>query len=203
MDASRHAPRFQRLVIGFALYFGAVAVGLGSAWWVLKKAPWMNNLVQVGAWKSNLTAGSRDADIYTRASVALNALLALDRGETMYFVATEDDTGKPLRSRCNYRIVGTPPKARWWSITAYADDMYLFDAPMGHHSLNGSTVRLDANGQFALTAGNQEQAGTHWLATHGDGGLILTLRLYNPQPELQDAPDSLLAPSITLLGACT
>jgi hypothetical protein len=194
--------RLKQFAIGLLLLAGAVAAGLGSAWWVLKKAPWMNHLVQVGAWRSNLTAGSPDADIYTRASVALNALLALDRSETMYFIATQDDSGQPLRSRCNYRVVGAPPKARWWSITAYADDMFLFDTPAGHHSLNGTTAQLDGNGNFALTVGDQNQPGTHWLATSGDGGLLLTLRLYNPDPQLQTEPASLRVPSITPLGTC-
>lgn len=194
--------RLKQIAIALLLLGGAVAAGLGSAWWVLKKAPWMNHLVQVGAWRSNLTAGSPDADIYTRASVALNALLALDRSETMYFVATQDDSGQPLRSGCNYRVEGTPPRARWWSITAYADDMFLFDTPAGHHSLNGTTAQLDGNGYFALTVGNQEQRGTHWLATNADRGLLLTLRLYNPDPQLQTEPASLRVPSITALGTC-
>jgi len=201
---SRQRPigRGKRIAIGLALYCSAVAVGLGSAWWILKKAPWMNSTVEVGAWKTNLLAGSQDADIYTRAAVAVNALLALDRSETMYFIANKDDSGAPLRSRCTYRVQGVVPKARWWSITAYADDMFLFDAPMGHYSLNGSTARLDQNGQFSLTTGPTEQPATHWLPTPGDRGLVLTLRLYNPEQALQAAPGSLVAPRITPVGAC-
>ncbi len=141
--------------------------------------------------------------MYTRASIALNALLALGRDETMYFVAAQDDAGRPLRSNCSYRVEGLPPKARWWSVTAYADDMYLFDAPNKHYSLNGTTAQLDANGRFALTTGGQEQPGVHWLPTPGHRGMVLTLRLYNPEPDLQAAPASLPPPTITALGACT
>jgi hypothetical protein len=200
-QAHRTSPGRQ-WAIGIALYLGAVVLGLGSAWWAIKYAPWNHSVVQVGAWKTNLQAGNQNADIYTRASVALNALLALDRSETMYFIATEDDTGRPLRSRCNYRVEGAAPNARWWSITAYADDMFLFDIAAGHHSLNGSTARLDARNHFAMTVGSQEQPGTHWLAANGDRGVVLTLRLYNPLPGLQAAPGSLLAPTITALGVC-
>lgn len=202
MTRARRISTAKRIGVALALYLGAVAVGLGSAWWVLKYAPWMNNYVQSGAWKTNLHAGSQDASIYSRASVALNALLALDRSETMYFVATQDDAGKPLRSRCTYRIEGVPPKARWWSITAYADDMFLFDIAAGQHSLNGSTAQLDAKGRFAMRTGPAAQPGTHWLATPGERGLVLTLRLYNPEPELQAAPTSLAPPSINVVGAC-
>lgn len=200
---SRAPARLRRFAIGALLYLGAVAVGLGSAWWVLKKAPWLNKSLQVGAWKTNLLAGSSDADLYTRASIALNALLALGRDETMYFVATTDDAGKTLRSTCSYRISGVPPQARWWSITAYADDMFLFDAPNGHYSLNGTTAQLDAQGRYALVLSPQAPAsGEYWLPMLGDRGAVLTLRLYNPAPALQASPAGLQAPRIERLGEC-
>ncbi len=195
--------RWRRFGIACVLYACSVAAGLGSAWWVLKKASWMMQTVQVGAWKGNLLAGSPDADLYTRAAVALNSLLALGREETMYFIAAHDDAGNPLRSQCSYRVEGVPPKARWWSVTAYADDMFLFDAPNKQYSLNGTTARLDTHGRFAFTTGPQEQAGTHWLPTPGKRGLVLTLRLYNPEPDLQAAPASLAPPTITAFGGCT
>ena len=203
MQRKHASSRWHQVGIGLALYGCAVVVGLGSAWWVLKKAPWMVQTVQVGAWRGNLLAGSPDADIYTRAAIAVNALLALGRDETMYFIAAHDDAGNPLRSSCSYRVEGVPPRARWWSVTAYADDMFLFDAPNQHYSLNGTTARLDANGRFALTTGGQEQPGTHWLPTPGNRGLILTLRLYNPEPDLQAAPASLTPPTIKAIGGCT
>jgi hypothetical protein len=189
-------------LVGGALYLSALAIGIGSALWVLKKAAWLNPSVKVGAWSSNLQAGSVDADMYTRATVAVNALLALGRSETMYFVATQDDAGHPLRSQCNYRISGVPPKARWWSITAYADDMFLFDAPNGHYSLNGDIATLNSEGVFSFTTGPQEQSGNYWLPTPGKRGMLLTLRLYNPDPALQAAPQSLVPPKIQAVGDC-
>lgn len=203
MSAQSHwNARARRIAIGALLYLSAVLFGLGSAWWVLKKAPWLNPSVEVGAWSTNLQAGSQDAGMYTRATIAVNALLALGREETMYFIATRDDAGHALRSQCSYRITGVPPQARWWSITAYADDMFLFDAPNGHYSLNGSTAKLDAAGAFALTTGPTEQPGIFWLPTPGKRAMILTLRLYNPAPGLQAAPQSLVAPAVQIIGEC-
>jgi hypothetical protein len=192
----------KKLGIGIALYLGAVALGLGSTWWVLKKAPWMQSHIRVGAWKGNLLAGSPDADMYTRASVALNALLALGRDETMYFLATTDDQGRPLRSHCSYTVEGTAPLARGWSITAYADDMFLFDAPNQKYSVNGDTIALDTNRRFSFRTGPVQTQGLAWLPTPGQRGLVLTLRLYNPEPALQAAPATLRAPTITLMGGC-
>ncbi|MGQ0710736.1 MAG: DUF1214 domain-containing protein [Rhodoferax sp.] len=200
----RLGARARRLLVATALYLGAVAAGLGSAWWLLKHAPWMSHSVQVGAWKTNLRAGSEDADLYTRAWVAVNAVLALGRDETMYFVATQDEQGRPLRAQCRYRIDGTAPAARWWSITAYADDMFLMDVPNKRYSLNGSTAALDAQGRFAIELGPQPPAtGLYWLPTDGKPhGVVLTLRLYNPAPNLQAAPADLAPPAITALEAC-
>jgi len=194
---------WRRRATALALYLLAVACGLGSAWWVLRKAPWSAHVIQVGPWQGSTLTGSTEADMYTRARVAIEGLLALGRDETMYYVARTDSSGQPLRSRCSYRVQGPPPKARWWSITAYADDYFLFDAPNRQYSLNGTTARLDARGWFELQTGQQPDASVHWLPTPGDRGLVLTLRLYHPEPDLQAAPSRLVAPTIALVGACS
>ena len=194
--------RWKRGATAAGIVLAALLLGLGSAWWVLKKATWMNRAVSVGAWSTSLEAGSARANLYTRAVVAMNGLLALGSQETMYFVARADDTGLPLRASCSYRISGVAPAARWWSITAYADDMFLFDAPNQHYSLNATTAALDAQGRFMLATGQQETPGLFWLPTLGDRGLVLTLRLYNPDITVQKAPASLQVPSITPLGNC-
>lgn len=203
MSKKSSPSRARRIAVAVVLYFSAVVIGLGSAWWVMKKAPWLNKTLQVGAWKTNLRAGSADADLYTRASIAVNALLALGRDETMYFVASTDDDGRALRSTCSYRISGTPPKARWWSITAYADDMFLFDAPNTHYSLNGSTAQLDAKGEFLFVLSPSAPKGSEfWVPMVGKSGTVLTLRLYNPNPELQANPSSLVPVRIERQGDC-
>jgi len=193
------------LTVGIAL--GGIALGIGSAWWVLK-SPWSAPSVQSGAWQTSTVAGSANADMYTRSRIAVGALLALSREETLYYVADRDDAGQPLRSACSYRIEGTPPPARWWSITAYADDFFLFANDAHRYSLNGGAARLDAQGRFALLSGPQDPnppaaaTPTHWLPTPGDRGLIFTLRLYNPDAALAAAPATLAPPSIRRVGAC-
>jgi hypothetical protein len=187
------------------LYLAAVLVGLGSAWAVLRSPGGPGEAA--GPWRVSLLAGSADADLYTRARVALGGLLALNRDETMYYLAHTDSAGQPLRSRCRYRVTGTPPGARWWSITAYSDDFFLFDHPERRYSVNGATVRLDTQGRFSFVSGPTAPAPTRaegpvWLPTPGDRGLYLTLRLYNPSPQLQAAPTSLAPPVIERLGSC-
>ena len=103
---------------------------------------------------------------------------------------------------------GVPPSARWWSVTAYADDYFLFDAPGGRYSVNGETVALDTQGRFAFVTGPVRPAqgrvdgSATWLPTPGDRGLLFTLRVYNPGAPLQANPASLEPPRIERLGDC-
>jgi hypothetical protein len=202
-------------------WLAAIALGLGSAWAALRGVS--NFGAATGPWRVSTLAGSAEADLYTRARVALGGLLALNREETMYYVASTDTAGRPLRSRCSYLVSGLPPPARWWSVTAYAEDFFLFPNESGRYSINGSTARLDAQGRFALVSAPVDPSATlaaltparanptvagaalaspPWLPTPGDRGLIFTLRVYNPDPALVAAPGTLPAPTIERLGDC-
>ncbi|MFZ9668002.1 MAG: DUF1214 domain-containing protein [Steroidobacteraceae bacterium] len=198
---SRSGP--QRLALLAALYALAIVIGVGSAWLWLTRVGLSG--VDAGAWRVNLLAGSRDADAYTRARIALGAVLALDRSETLYYTTDHDDSGAPLRADCRYRIEGTPPPARWWSLTAYADDHFLFANDAKRYSVNGETVRLDAAGNFSATIGPPTEnslSDTAWIPTAGRGGMRLTLRLYGAAEAVQRAPESLATPTIRLAGGC-
>lgn len=173
----------------------AIAVGLGSAGWSVKHTPASANNVQVGVWHIKMLTGSSNADDLTRARVAIGGLLALDRSESMYFVAHNDSQLRPLRSHCTYKVSDTAPAARWWSITAYADDHFLFDAPDKKFSFT-------SNGDFSFITGPHEITGRGWLPTPGDRGLELILRLYQPDATLQTSPALLRAPDIEQMGAC-
>jgi hypothetical protein len=201
--ASRRGRPQGRIVWRLLWLLAAVALGLGSAWGMLRSVSGYG--ASAGPWRASTLAGSPDADLYTRARVALGGLLALNREETMYFVAATDSAGAPLRSRCSYRVSGVPPQARWWSVTAYADDLFLFPNPQRRYSVNGASAPLDAQGRFALLSGPTSPVGAQtlpWLPTPGDRGLMFTLRVYNPDPALAAAPGTLQAPRIELLGDC-
>jgi hypothetical protein len=179
----------------------AVSVGVLSAWWVLRSSSAFG--AAAGPWRVSVLAGSADADLYTRARVALGGLLALNREETMYYVAETDSDGRPLRSRCTYRVSGLPPTARWWSVTAYAEDIFLFPNAQRRYSINGATATLDAQGRFAFVSAPSQPAQPElWLPTPGDRGLLFTLRVYNPAPALAASPASLVPPRIERQGAC-
>lgn len=203
MDAAARAPRpARRWPLWLGLAVAGVLLGLASAWWAVTRAAQLGDAA--GPWRVSLLAGSAQADALTRARVARGGLLALNREETMYFVASTDSAGAPLRSRCSYRVSGAPPEARWWSLTAYADDFFLFADDQHRYSVSSANAALDAQGRFALRTGPQPPAGATepWLPTPGDRGLVLTLRVYNPSAALQAQPQSLQPPRIERQGAC-
>jgi hypothetical protein len=193
----------RRVVVAWVATVTAGALlGIGSAWlWLTRTDP---AGTRIGPWLVNLEAGSSNASMYTRARIALKALLALDRRETLYYVADRDDAGRPLRSNCRYLISGSIPAARWWSVTAYADDIFLFPDTEQRYSVSGENPTLKAVGRFSAVTGPEtpDSGALAWIPTPGDRGLILTLRLYNPGPALQTDPGALSAPRIERQGDC-
>jgi hypothetical protein len=192
-----------RLAAWYAL---ALIAGIASAWlWLTRVGP---SGVDAGVWRVNLLAGSPNADAYTRARVALGALLALDRRETLYYIARTDERGEPLRANCRYRLNGPVPAARWWSVTAYDQDFFLFENAARRYSVNVDTAPRDAAGHMVFDVGPEDVSPETTteappdLPTRGEGTLLLTLRLYNPALSLQRDPAALAAPRITIAGIC-
>ncbi|MGB0921902.1 MAG: DUF1214 domain-containing protein [Alphaproteobacteria bacterium] len=156
--------------------------------------------IQNGPWSTDLTTGGADASMYTRARVALGGLLALSKEETIYFTAYEDNEGLTLSDGCDYTVIGRDPATRWWSITAYASDNYLPQNDDNQLSMAQSTVRRDASGQFAIKVSAAPQA-ENWISSRNAGNYSLTLRLYNPAPQVYEAPATTPLPKI-IRGHC-
>lgn len=189
----------RKLILTALLGLAGMATGAAGAFIWLKQ-PSADGSVSVGAWRANLDAGSQAAGMFTRARIALNGLLALNRSETIYFVATQDDNGQALNGICRYTVSGMPPAARWWSVTLYGDDLFLTANSANRFSFNQSNVARDVNGGFQIAVASSQQAG-NWLPAPPARNFILVLRLYNPDPTLAQNPAGLAAPRITR-GPC-
>jgi len=189
----------RKLATALAVLLAACGLAAGSAWWVLLHSGPQG--VAVGAWRMNTLAGSANADLYTRARVALTGLFALNANETIYFEASRDDAGHPLRAACRYTLTGRGLTARWWSITAYADDFFLIPNAAQRFSYNMGNLAFAPDGSFILTTAPDAQPG-NWLPTGRQGGLHLLLRLYNAAPAVLAQPQATPLPSITPAGDC-
>lgn len=184
----------RRLAFATLAVAAGLALGIASAVWAAR-TPILGDMVGVGAWRADLSAGSRDAGLYTRARVALIGLLALDRSETIYFVADSDDEGRKLDGACRYAVEGQAPSARWWSLTAYGADYFLIENPGRKFSVNARSALADSAGRFRIRISTEPQPDPY-IAAPSAGRFVLNLRLYNPSPELAQNPSSLIAPTI-------
>lgn len=173
----------------------AVVLGLGSAYVAVKSATPAGSVVKNGPWSANLAAGGTNADNYTRTAVAIAGLLALNKVETIYYGTTEDSAGEPFDPKCGYRIEGRDPDARWWSITAYANDHFLIDNPQKRYSVSKTSAVRAADGSFVIRVSTAQQD-QNWIAASPDG-FQLTLRLYNPGQTVRDDPGGVALPTIT------
>ena len=194
----------RKLATALAVVIVAALLGLGSAWWVLRYWPGAG-FIAGGAWRTSTVAGSADAGMYTRARVAITGLFALNKSEAIYLEAARDDAGQPLRAQCSYIVAGQTFDARWWSITAYADDHFLIPNAAQRFSFNMGNLKVDGEGRFRFKTLPNDEGGDipYVLPTgKGNGGFQLVLRLYNPSPAVVAGLHALRLPSINTVGRC-
>ncbi|PWK75754.1 DUF1214 domain-containing protein [Aminobacter sp. AP02] len=167
----------QSLLIALAL---AVAVGGGAAsvGMVLNSQEGIG-AVSVGPWTAFPDIGTPDADPYSKARVTRDGVLALGRAEGLSFVAERDSSGVTLRSECNYRVEGSLPVARFW--TLYATDRASTALKSGMRrdpAVHSLEVLRQPDNSVQISVGNRPQPG-NWLAVTGVGAMNLVLTLYD------------------------
>jgi hypothetical protein len=177
----------------------SIALGLFSAYQAVRSG-FAGGDVSNGPWRTSLVTGSPDADLYTRARVAVGGLLALAPSETVYWTAERDGEGRPLDARCDYRVVGEELPARWWSVTLYAADQFLTENEAGRYSFSQTTLAREPGGPWTILVSSESTSGAvNWLPSGRAGAagpFSLTLRLYNPQPPVYQQPAAIALPSI-------
>ncbi len=185
-------------MLRLAIFLGAIAVGLGlglgSAYFAVWRIAESELITKNGPWLTLLAAGSPDADMYTRTAVALGAIGALRKEETIYFFARKDSAGNDLRGECSYRIEGRDLDARWWSITLYGNDNFLIDNPSNRYSISKTNVVRGSDGTFVIRL-SRTQTSVNWIATSRKGFRV-TLRIYNPGASVSDHPATAALPAI-------
>ena len=176
----------------------ASVLGLGSAGYRIYDIA-TDRAILNGPWATNPTTGSKEADSVTRAAVAIGGLFALSREETIYYNTFRDSDGDRLTEDCNYQVIGRDPATRWWSITAYAADNYLIRNDSDNHSVAMTTVQRQRDGSYVINVGPDRKA-VNWIDTTNGGRFALTLRLYNPEPDVYENPKTTPLPKIVKEG---
>jgi hypothetical protein len=184
-----------KIVLGalVAIILGS-AIGIGSTFLTVKIGAAIGG-VKNGPWRTNLSIGSREANMYTRAVVAVHGLFALNHSETIYYSAMGDDSGQSFSGDNVYRIEGKAPEARWWSITAYGADDFLIPNEQNLYSYSSKSVMYDRNGKFTIYVSKNQKPG-NWLPLGNQKKFVLSLRLYNPGESIRKNPATVSLPHI-------
>ena len=151
--------------------------------------------VRNGVWTTWPSAGSEDADPYTRAHFATNGHLPLTIFEAVTFRADTDERGEPLDQSCEYEVEGRSFDVRWWSLTAYHTDRTFIQNAAERYSFNSRNIVFKGQGEFNITLANNARPG-NWLPLRQSGRFQLTLRLYNPDDDLRGNLDEVSLPTI-------
>jgi hypothetical protein len=169
-----------------------LVLGIGFAGWQIRSSG-LGNDVRVGPWSTGRDIGTANADMKTRAVVALRGLLALPAREARYFTAATDSTGAPLSGKCSYALTGRAIEARWWSVTLYDRGGWLIRNAWQRHSIGSAIIPADAAGNWTIRIGPAQEPGL-WIPTGTDGPFELTLRAYRPQGEMARDPARISLP---------
>ena len=182
-----------------AVLVAGTVIGLFATWTTVVRGG-MPGGISDGPWRTSLAIGSPQSDPYTRASVALHGLFALNRSEALYYTATRDSDGHRLDGHCRYQVSGRDPNARWWSITAYGTDDFLIPNPANRYSVSKTSIVRRADGTYIVDVG-RNPGGANGIAVAAQP-FSLTLRLYNPGPEIVLDPADVDLPRIER-GVCS
>lgn len=169
--------RLSPIALIFYALLLALVLGFGSAWWTLSGEIPIGG-IRIGPWITWPRIGSRDADPYARAVVARTADIPLGLGEGLAFVALTDQDGRPLDSACTYRVGGTTPTARSWTLTLYGPQGRPVATDLGRSGFTASEVVRGDDGHFTVALSRTAVPG-NWLQLPAGGSFTMMLRLYD------------------------
>lgn len=182
-------------VVLIALIIGTLT-GLGLTWLASARSNGFG-AVQIGAWKVWPRSGTADADPYARAVFSRSGQLPIERADGLVFEATNTDQGDAIDGRCETRIAGRLPPARFWTLTVYDERGRLIDNAAERYGFNSTEIVWNADGSFVITAAPRARSG-NWLPTGERDRIVLVLRLYDAPIGLASrAGDEVEMPAVT------
>jgi hypothetical protein len=191
-----------RLILTTALILVlATVVGLGATWMTATRGTELGTLT-IGAWTARPKIGTTEINPYSRASIARSGELPVGTGDGIAFIANADDNKRPLDGRCDIKVSGVTPAARFWTLTLYDMKGHLVANALQRYGFTSEEIVRSADGSFTIRMASRARAG-NWLPTGGIERYQLMLRLYDTPVGIatrtqRDAP----MPTIATVG-CT
>ena len=182
-------PSLLGLVLGVVLASRAIQAAGQNKNLVLRNAEW--------GYFASMDLAENDLQ---RAFIGRIGLFALQDSEAIYFIANQDNEGKPLNADSQYLIEGQALDAAYWSITLYGEDHFLIPNEEKRFSYNQVNVQYkdSLKGRYQIQLGGNKTMENH-LPMRGEQQVNLLLRLYQPSSELYTNREGIALPSIKRL----
>jgi hypothetical protein len=187
-----------RALSGLLLALGIGAVtGLGLTALSVGRSTGAGTL-RIGPWLATPKAGTPEADPYARAVTARLGTLPLALADGLALVADQDSSGAAIDGRCTYRVTGSVPPARFWTLAAARSDF----APVVDEGLRQGFTSYEIVRQAEVPTDivvAPEARPGNWLPSGGVRDLRLVLRLYDT-PVATTISAATVLPAITLVS---
>lgn len=153
-------------------------------------------VVAVGPWTFRPKIGTAEIDPYARAMLARTGELPLGVAEGSSFLAQSDSSGMRFDPGCDYRVTGTIPRARYWTLSLNSGEGDLVANPADRYGFTSAEILRSASGDFEIIVSRYARAG-NWLPIGRTAGFVLVLRLYDTAIDTRSAvPDAAEMPRI-------
>lgn len=184
----------------FILLIVSVILGAGIAAYRIFSISHSSAFKTYGSWRGTSDLPLNRNDLVTT-QVTLFALFALPSQEAVYLFAADDNTGKRLNGDENYTLTGNinDIKAGYWSITAYAADLYLIPNEIDRYAFNRDNLKTDSKGNYTIVICADKKEG-NWLPLKKDGKFQLVLRIYSGEKAFLNNLDKANLPVIKRQG---
>ena len=154
------------VIFGLAATWAAVDRGLGFG------------AVHAGVWTAWPRTGAMDIDPYARAVIARTGEVPLGLAEGLMFFANHDDAGESFDMRCDYRVSGALPPARFWSLSVTTPDGHLVANSVGRFGVTSSSIVRGGEDGIDIALSRAVAPG-NWVPLGESGRFVIVLSLFD------------------------
>lgn len=152
--------------------------------------------LNIGQWQATPLIGTHEADPYAKAHRLQHNNIPLGSAEGLKFEAWRDNEKHLFNSNCTYKIIGTLPIARFFTLYAIDENFLLIDGNAPYPSrLNSDDLILLNNDDVEITISAYAQPG-NWLYIPKNKKFGLALTLYDSPIDSENGLVTPLMPAI-------
>lgn len=177
-QSSSKGPELRFIVTVLIIALSGIVLGGASAYYSIRQSHRIG-AVNIGPWTAVVHESGEEVDPYVIARSVVEGTVPLGATEGLAFEAMTDSSGEPLLRECDYRIEGSAPPARLWTLVAYGSGgRQVEPAPGGQSAVQSNRLLRFGDGTFLITAASAARSG-NWMALSGSGPMRLVMRLYD------------------------